>query len=73
MGEWGAGTGNKKHNLQVQNRQQELKNSIGNGEVKEHIHMTHGHEHKGWENAGGRMVQGEGGQRGEKNETTIIS
>ena len=35
----GKSTGNKKHN-----RQGEVKNSIGNGEAKEFIHMTHGHE-----------------------------
>ena len=28
------GTGNKKHNLYVQNRQGEVKNSVGNGEAK---------------------------------------
>ena len=33
-GEWGKGTGNKKHNWQVQKRQKEVKNSIGNGEAK---------------------------------------
>ena len=38
------GTGNKKHKWQVQNRQGEVKNSIGNGEAKELICMTHGHE-----------------------------
>ena len=37
----GKGTGNKKHNWQVQNRQGEVKNSIGNGEVKELICTTH--------------------------------
>ena len=37
---WGRGdnggkcTGNKKHNWQVQNRQGDVKNSIGNGEAK---------------------------------------
>ena len=31
----GKGTGNKKHKWQVQNRQGEVKNSIGNIEVKE--------------------------------------
>ena len=36
----------------VQNRQ-------GNGEAKEFICMTHGHELR-WENAGGREVQGGG-------------
>ena len=43
-GEWGKGTGNKKHNQQVQNRQGEVKNSKGNGEAKELTCMTHGHE-----------------------------
>ena len=37
----------------LQNRQGEVKNCIGNGEAKELICMTHGHELKGW-NAGGR-------------------
>ena len=41
------GTGNKKHNWQVQNRQGEVKNSIGNGEAKELICMAHGHELRG--------------------------
>ena len=61
--EWGEvggkGTGNKKHNWQVQNRQQEDKNSMGNGEAKELICMTHGHELRQG-NDGGRGVQGEG-------------
>ena len=43
-GNGGKGTGNKKHKLQVQNRLGEVKNSIGNGEDKELICMTHGHE-----------------------------
>ena len=43
----GKGTGNKKHNWQVQNRQGKVKNSIGNGEVKELICRTHGHELRG--------------------------
>ena len=42
MGE--KGTGNKKHKWQVQNRQGEVKNTIGSGEAKELICMTHGHE-----------------------------
>ena len=33
-----------------------VKNSIGNGEAKELICMTHGHELK-WGNAGGRGVK----------------
>ena len=51
------GTGNKKHKWQIQNRQGEVKNSIGNGEAKELIHMTHGHELR-WGIAGGGQVQG---------------
>ena len=38
------GAGNKKHNSQVQNRQGEVKNnSMGNGEAKDLVCMTHGH------------------------------
>ena len=40
----GKGTGNKKHKCKVQNRQGEVKNSMGNGEAKVLICMTHGHE-----------------------------
>ena len=43
----GKGIGNKKHKWQVQNRQGEVKNSIGNGEAKELICLTHGHELRG--------------------------
>ena len=53
----GKGTGNKKHKLQVQSRQEEVKNSIGNAEAKELICMTHGHELKGG-NSGGRGIKG---------------
>ena len=45
----GKGTGNKKHSKQAQNRQGEVKNSIGNGEIKELICTTYGHELKGRE------------------------
>ena len=34
------GTGNKKHKWQVQNRQGEVKNSMGNGEAKEIMYMN---------------------------------
>ena len=37
-GEGGKGIENKKHKWQVQNRQGEVKNSIGNGEATE-LHM----------------------------------
>ena len=53
------GTGNKKHKWQVQNRQGEVKSSMGNGEAKELVCMTHGHELKQG-NASGRGVQGRG-------------
>ena len=58
-GNGGEGTGNKKHKWQVQNRQGEVKNSMGNGEAKELTYMTHGHELR-WENAGEREVEGRG-------------
>ena len=32
------GTGNKKHKWQAQNSQGKVKNSIGNGEAKEHMY-----------------------------------
>ena len=35
----------------------EVKNSIGNGEAKELMYMTHGHERRR-EDAGGREVKG---------------
>ena len=43
----GKGTGNKKHNWQAQNRQGDFKDSTGNGETKELIYTTHGHELRG--------------------------
>ena len=55
----GKGTGNKMHKWHVQNRQRGVKNSIGNGEAKELICMTRGHELM-WENAGQGEVQGRG-------------
>ena len=51
--EWGKGTGNKKSNCYVQNRQGEVKNIIGNGEAKELMCTTHGHELNG-----GMLVRG---------------
>ena len=62
-GEWegkrrGKGT-KKQHKLQVENRQGEGKNSVGNVEAKEFICMAHGHELKGG-NVGRRGVQGGG-------------
>ena len=67
--QWGKNegkcTGNKKHKWWVQNRQGEAKNSMGNGEAKELICMTHGHELKGG-NVGGRGCAGWRGIRGGK-------
>ena len=57
-------------NWEVQNGQGVVKNSIGNGETKELICTTHGHELRG-RLLGGMWVPGEGGQR-QKNATTII-
>ena len=61
--QWGKNegkcTGNKKHKWWVQNRQGEAKNSMGNGEAKELICMTHGHELR-WGNDGGRQGAGRG-------------
>ena len=60
------GTGNKKHNQLVQNRQGEVKNSIGNREAKELICTTHGHELKQGM-LEGRRAAGQRGNKGEKN------
>ena len=49
----------------------EVKNSIGNGEAKELICTTHGHELR-VEIAGGKGVLGGGGQKG-KIGTTVIA
>ena len=43
----GEGTRNKKHNWQVQTRQRDVKNSMGNREAKEFICMIHGYELSG--------------------------
>ena len=56
----GKGTENKQHKWQVENRQGEVKNSIGNGEAKELIYMTHGHELRGV-NADGEGIAGQRG------------
>ena len=42
--------------VNVQNRQGEANNSMGNGEAKELMRTSHGHELK-WGNDGGRQVQ----------------
>ena len=68
----GKDTGNKKHKWQVQNRQGEVKNSIGNGEVKELTCMTHGHELR-YRNDGEKWGQRVEGNKGEKNGTTAIA
>ena len=49
----GKGIGKKKHNRLAQNRQEEVKNSRGNGEAQELIYTTHGHEPRWGGNAGG--------------------
>ena len=63
----GKGTGNKKHKWQVQNRQGQVKNSIGNGEAKELTYTTHGHElTKGGILVGGGVQVQVKGNKGEK-------
>ena len=57
-GREGKGTENKQHKWQVENRQGEGKNSIGNVEAKELICMTHGHELKGEMQVGGGVQGG---------------
>ena len=54
------GTGNKQHKWWVQNRQGEVKNSIGNGEAKELTCTTHGPELMGRGMGLGGGVQGRG-------------
>ena len=61
----GKGMGNKKHKWRAQNKQGEVKNSMGNVEAKELICTTHGHELR-WGNDGGGGAQDGGEQRGEK-------
>ena len=55
----GKGTGKKKHKWQVQNKQGEVKHSMGNGEAKELTCMIHEHEQGGGMMVGG-WVQGGG-------------
>ena len=73
IGDWegergGKGTENKQHKWQVENRQGEGKDSIGNVEAKELISMTHGHELQGGEcgrEEVGRMELSEGAEMGQ--------
>ena len=67
----GKGTENKQHKWQVENRQGEGKNSIGNVEAKELICMTHGHELQR-RNVGGSGCVGWSGVNG-GNGTTVIA
>ena len=68
----GKDAGNKQDKWQVQNRQGEVKNNIGNGEAKELIYMIHGHELR-WGNDGGKGDTGWRGIKGRKNGTSIIA
>ena len=49
-----------------------MKNSVRNGEAKEFICTTHGHELR-WGNPGGRWGAGRRGIKGRKNGTTVIT
>ena len=53
----GKGMGNKQHKWQAENRQGEVKNTIGNIEAKEFICMTYGHELR-WEECGWEGIKG---------------
>ena len=57
----------------AQHRQGEVKYNTGNGEAKELICMSHGHELKSGGMLEGGGVQGGGGLRGEKNGTTKVA
>ena len=59
-------------NWQVQNRQGEVKNSMGNGKAKDFICMTHGHQIRERMLVGGQCkAEGEKGE--ETNGTTVIA
>ena len=45
--------GNKKHKWEVQNRQGEVKKSTENGEARELVFVTHGHELRWGNDRGG--------------------
>ena len=60
----GKCSGNKKHKWQVENRQGEVKNSIGNGEAKESICRIHEHELRGRIAGGNGSAEWREGQRG---------
>ena len=60
--------GIKKHNLYIQNRQGDVKNNIENGEAKELICMTHGHELRRedcWREEGCQVEGGKGEKMGQ--------
>ena len=51
-------------NRQVQNRQGDVKNSIGNGKAKELTRTTHGHKLRGGQITGGKEGTGWRGAKG---------
>ena len=67
------GPGKKKHKWQVQNRQEEVKNGIGNGEAEELICMTHGEELRGRNLEGACRAQGDKGRKKWDNYNSIIN
>ena len=54
----GKGSENKNNKWHIQNRQGDVKNSIGNGEAKELVCTTHGHERRRVEGTGHRGLKG---------------
>ena len=69
LGEWkgergGKSTENKQHKWQIEDRQGEVENSIGNVEAKDLICTTHGHELKGEVLEGGKYrAEGDKGEK----------
>ena len=68
----GKATRKKKHNWSALNRWGEVKNGIGNRELKELICTTHGNELR-WENAGGSWGAGWREDKGRNIGKTVIA
>ena len=69
----GKDTGTKKYNWQIQNRQGDVKNSIGNGEAKELTCMTHRHELREVGDCQREWAYWAEGCKGDKNWKTVIA
>ena len=67
------GTGNRQHIWKVQDRRGDVKNTIGKGEAKELISMTHGHELRVGGVLEGSWHRAEGNKREWEKWTTVIA